>query len=308
MVVTRASTTFLFAAAASVAFAQHRDTSPHHTQPVATPAAAPAHSSPPVHVVVPTAEAPAPMRPPVVISRPTPIPATPHVFQQQRPPIIIDQHRNDAHHNTNGHQDTSNQQHRDTADDNRRHANPTTDPNAGINNATNVDDNQRRAWQTDRDRYRMQNGYYLDGGKWRQHSGSSQSGTTYYRDYAPFYYYDSNSSNYYGSSAGVTYLGSSSPPTVYDDSPNYSGDQLTYIATANPATWCDSITVTVTPDKQSYIQGEDVHLSITTDQTAYIYVYTTDSSGVTQQLLPNYYDRSNFIRPRQVLTLPSSAY
>lgn len=131
----------------------------------------------------------------------------------------------------------------------------------------------------------------------------------FYSGYEPFYYYDSGSVFSQGNMSGVTYLGSSNPPAVvYEDAPNYSINQLTYVVPDNPAIWCGAIAVSVNADKGVYIQGEEVQLSINVDRNAYVYVYSTDSGGVTHQLLPNFYDRDNFMRRSQTLRLPSPAY
>ncbi|MCC6546044.1 DUF4384 domain-containing protein [Candidatus Sumerlaeota bacterium] len=265
--------TSLALAAASGVAAQHHDTRVRQTPlpamtPVAIHGAPQAPGLPEMQHLPPVAH---PQGPSTVTSPPV-VPAQPTPV---RADTIFEQNRQTVlrqHHNTNGHRDTSNR-HRDTSDDDR---------NAGD--------------------------YFFDGTCWVRRSDGvrfygSQKG--YYRDHAPFVTFDSSSYT----SSGVTYLGASAVPVVtYGDGAAFTEGYSTEVELADPVAWCEPISVTIDSDKETYLQGEDVRLTVNVNRNAYIYVYSTDRNGVTQQLLPNYYERSNFLRPSQTMMLPSASY
>lgn len=82
----------------------------------------------------------------------------------------------------------------------------------------------------------------------------------------------------------------------------------TYVDYRPAPDWYYPLQVDVWSDRQIYDLGDCVGLSVRTDRDAFVYVYTTDTSGVTRQLLPNYYDRDNFVRGGSVKQLPSGRY
>jgi len=70
----------------------------------------------------------------------------------------------------------------------------------------------------------------------------------------------------------------------------------------------DNLKVRVWTDRRSYVEGDPVRIYFWANEDAYIYIYDTDTRGVTQQIFPNYYDRDNFIRGGRVYSIPDRGY
>lgn len=66
--------------------------------------------------------------------------------------------------------------------------------------------------------------------------------------------------------------------------------------------------VRVDSDENRYYVGESVRIRFSASHDAHVYIFNTDSSGVTRQIFPNYYDRDNFVRGGRTYTLPRSGY
>lgn len=75
----------------------------------------------------------------------------------------------------------------------------------------------------------------------------------------------------------------------------------------NPSRW-GAVRVSLSLDRSQISLDDTVGMTIRVDQDAYIFVYTTDESGVTRQLLPNFYDSENLARAGVPLRIPSSLY
>ncbi len=69
-----------------------------------------------------------------------------------------------------------------------------------------------------------------------------------------------------------------------------------------------SIDVDVWTNRRTYSSGQPVQIRVRTDEDAYLFVYSTDGDGVTHQLLPNYYERDNFVRAHRTFEMPSRRY
>lgn len=71
---------------------------------------------------------------------------------------------------------------------------------------------------------------------------------------------------------------------------------------------CGAIDVDVWTDRTSYRNGDPVRIYVRTGKDAFVYVYSTDGHGTTRQLLPNYWDRGNFVQARRTMRLPDGSY
>ncbi len=80
------------------------------------------------------------------------------------------------------------------------------------------------------------------------------------------------------------------------------------IIVAPPPEWYGQTVVTLSTDRAVYELGAQVAINARANQDAFLFVYSTDSRGVTRQLLPNYFDRDNFVYAHQIKQLPSPAY
>jgi len=67
-------------------------------------------------------------------------------------------------------------------------------------------------------------------------------------------------------------------------------------------------TVDVRVDRRSYSIGSPVRISFSASDDCYVYIFNTDSRGVTSQIFPNYYERSNSIKARRNYTIPNRGY
>lgn len=65
---------------------------------------------------------------------------------------------------------------------------------------------------------------------------------------------------------------------------------------------------TIWTDRQSYYEGDPIRIHFRATRDAYIYIFDTDTHGVTRQLFPNFYDRDNFVGAGQTSRIPDRSY
>ena len=113
---------------------------------------------------------------------------------------------------------------------------------------------------------------------------------------------------------GETYLEQSRPtPVVKTDTSNkaslkidiYSDRHIEIHPDHYPYNYYN---VSISTDRSRYYIGEDIYLTYRVSHDSYVYIFDTDASGVTYQLFPNYYDRSNFARANVRYRLPRYNY
>ena len=68
------------------------------------------------------------------------------------------------------------------------------------------------------------------------------------------------------------------------------------------------IDVRVWTDRSRYTIGDDVRVYFRVDRDSYIYIFSTDPSGVTRQIFPNRFDPDNFVRSGTTYRLPDRSY
>ncbi|MCB2155062.1 DUF4384 domain-containing protein [bacterium] len=68
------------------------------------------------------------------------------------------------------------------------------------------------------------------------------------------------------------------------------------------------IDVDVWTDQSRYWIGEDVRVYFRVDRNSYIYIFSTDPSGITRQIFPNRFDPDNRVRAGVTYRLPDSSY
>lgn len=66
--------------------------------------------------------------------------------------------------------------------------------------------------------------------------------------------------------------------------------------------------IDVWTDQDSYYIGDSIDVYFHTNRDAYIYIFNTDTHGITRQIFPNYYDRENYVRRGVVYTIPDRGY
>ena len=71
--------------------------------------------------------------------------------------------------------------------------------------------------------------------------------------------------------------------------------------------WSD-LEVDVWTDQDSYYIGDRIDVYFHVNRDAYVYIFNTDTHGVTRQIFPNYYDRDNYVRGGVVYTIPDRGY
>jgi hypothetical protein len=65
---------------------------------------------------------------------------------------------------------------------------------------------------------------------------------------------------------------------------------------------------TLWTDRQSYEEGDPIRIHFRATRDAYVYIFDTDTQGVTRQLFPNFYDPDNFIGASQTAAIPDPNY
>lgn len=61
-------------------------------------------------------------------------------------------------------------------------------------------------------------------------------------------------------------------------------------------------------DKGTYREGEPIEIRFKVSDDAYVYIFDTDTEGVTRQIFPNYYDQDNYIRGNRTMEIPNRDY
>lgn len=61
-------------------------------------------------------------------------------------------------------------------------------------------------------------------------------------------------------------------------------------------------------DHNVYYNGSKVRISFRATRDAYVYIFDTDTYGVTRQIFPNYYDTDNFVRGGSAYSIPDRHY
>ncbi len=65
---------------------------------------------------------------------------------------------------------------------------------------------------------------------------------------------------------------------------------------------------TIWADKRTYSVGELIRIHFRVTRPCYVYIFDTDTRGVTRQLFPNYYDPDNFCVPGGRYSIPDASY
>ncbi len=66
--------------------------------------------------------------------------------------------------------------------------------------------------------------------------------------------------------------------------------------------------VSVKTDKDRYHVYDPIKVSFGVNRDSYVYIFTTDASGITRQIFPNYYDTNNFVRAGKAYYIPDRGY
>jgi len=66
--------------------------------------------------------------------------------------------------------------------------------------------------------------------------------------------------------------------------------------------------VSVKTDKERYHVYDPIKVSFGVNRDSYVYIFTTDASGITRQIFPNYYDTNNFVRAGKAYYIPDRGY
>jgi Domain of unknown function (DUF4384) len=106
--------------------------------------------------------------------------------------------------------------------------------------------------------------------------------------------------------AGAQPAGPAAQPTRGEASGGASADGGRGVA-IRPRPYPD-FTVTVDTDRQVYYVGEAVEVRFRASDDCRVYIFNTDSDGVTRQVFPNYYDRDNALRGDHAYTIPIGRY
>lgn len=72
--------------------------------------------------------------------------------------------------------------------------------------------------------------------------------------------------------------------------------------------FCGPLRVELEAKRTEYRDGEPMQLAVRVAEDAYIFLYSTDSDGITRQLFPNAYDQNNFVRGGETRILPRGSY
>jgi len=76
----------------------------------------------------------------------------------------------------------------------------------------------------------------------------------------------------------------------------------------NPPVRYRPFDVRVWTDSSSYLPGDRIRISFRSSKDAYVYLFDTDTQGVTRQIFPNYYDQDNFVRAGRTYSIPDRGY
>ena len=68
------------------------------------------------------------------------------------------------------------------------------------------------------------------------------------------------------------------------------------------------LTASLSVEKQSYDIGEPITINFRVSRDAYVFIFSKDPTGVEQQIFPNFYDQSNFVRANRTRTIPDGGY
>lgn len=74
-----------------------------------------------------------------------------------------------------------------------------------------------------------------------------------------------------------------------------------------PVPW-ERINISLSSSRTTYDVGHPISLRVSVSRDCYIYLFSTDASGVTRQLFPNIYDTDNFVRARRTYQIPDGNY
>ncbi|MBX7245097.1 MAG: DUF4384 domain-containing protein [Candidatus Sumerlaeaceae bacterium] len=66
--------------------------------------------------------------------------------------------------------------------------------------------------------------------------------------------------------------------------------------------------VSVHTDRTRYHIGDPIRITFGVNHDSYVFIFNTDGTGVTHQVFPNYYDRSNFLRSGKTYYVPDKSY
>ena len=66
--------------------------------------------------------------------------------------------------------------------------------------------------------------------------------------------------------------------------------------------------VRVRTDLPRYHVGDQLRAYFGVNRDAYVFIYSTDASGITRQIFPNYYDTQNFLRAGKTYYIPDRGY
>ena len=58
-------------------------------------------------------------------------------------------------------------------------------------------------------------------------------------------------------------------------------------------------------DERTYYQKDRIRIRFTVTRDSYVYIFNTDTEGVTRQIFPNYYDRNPAVHPGGSATFPT---
>ncbi len=67
-------------------------------------------------------------------------------------------------------------------------------------------------------------------------------------------------------------------------------------------------TVTVDTDRGVYDIGDNVEVRFRASDDCYVFIFNTDSDGVTRQIFPNFYDRNNVLQANRRYRIPTGLY
>lgn len=68
------------------------------------------------------------------------------------------------------------------------------------------------------------------------------------------------------------------------------------------------LNVRVRADRPRYHTGDTVTITFGVNRDSYVYIFNTDAAGRTNQIFPNYFDRSNFLRAGKSYYIPDRGY
>lgn len=61
-------------------------------------------------------------------------------------------------------------------------------------------------------------------------------------------------------------------------------------------------------DQPRYHIGDKLKLTFGVNRDSYVFIFVTDAAGISHQVLPNYYDQSNFLRAGKTYFIPDRGY